>query len=110
MCSTSRVESSHSTGCPIRIQKAHRLHAAPLLRFAGLRVLLRQVAPRHPPRTLCSFFCTPRSLLLWKERQGGAQGKNVTMLFLLGSRSLIFFMVLLSDTLCANRAHAAKLK
>ena len=47
-------------GCPIRILRAHRLYAAPPERFAGLRVLLRHSAPRHPPRTLCSlfsFFC-----------------------------------------------------
>ncbi len=31
---------------------AHRLDAAPHERFAGLRVLLRSQAPRHPPRTL----------------------------------------------------------
>jgi len=38
-------------GCPIRIRTAHRLHAAPRPRFAGLRVLLRPRAPRHPPNT-----------------------------------------------------------
>src|SRR5450432_3119632 len=43
-------------GCPIRILRAHRLYAAPPERFAGLRVLLRHSAPRHPPRTLCSLF------------------------------------------------------
>jgi hypothetical protein len=43
-------------GCPIRILRAHRLYAAPPERFAGLRVLLRLSAPRHPPRTLCSLF------------------------------------------------------
>ena len=45
-------------GCPIRILRAHRLYAAPPERFAGLRVLLRLSAPRHPPRTLCSLFST----------------------------------------------------
>src|SRR5437660_12238020 len=39
-------------GCPIRILRAHRSHAAPPERFAGLRVLHRPSAPRHPPRTL----------------------------------------------------------
>src|SRR5206468_11825488 len=29
---------------------------APPERFAGLRVLHRPSAPRHPPRTLCSLF------------------------------------------------------
>ena len=32
------------------------MYAAPLERFAGLRVLLRLQAPRHPPRTLSSLF------------------------------------------------------
>ena len=43
-------------GCPIRNLKVLRLYAAPLERFAGLRVLLRLQAPRHPPRTLFSLF------------------------------------------------------
>src|SRR5579883_1113625 len=46
------LQTSLWRGCPIRILKAHRLHAAPLERFAGLRVLHRTDAPRHPPRTL----------------------------------------------------------
>src|SRR5215467_5971815 len=45
-------------GCPIRILRAHRSHAAPPERFAGLRVLLRPSAPRHPPRTLVRL-CSP---------------------------------------------------
>jgi hypothetical protein len=54
------LQTSLWRGCPIRILRAHRLHAAPPERFAGLRVLLRSSAPRHPPRTLqslcsCSF-------------------------------------------------------
>jgi hypothetical protein len=45
-------------GCPIRILRVLRLYAAPPERFAGLRVLLRLQAPRHPPRThlsVCSL-------------------------------------------------------
>ena len=56
MCSAGGRQTSLWRGCPIRILKAHRLYAAPLERFAGLRVLLRSLAPRHPPRTLCSLF------------------------------------------------------
>ena len=56
MCSAGGHQTSLWWGCPIRILKAHRLYAAPLERFAGLRVLLRSLAPRHPPRTLCSLF------------------------------------------------------
>jgi hypothetical protein len=56
MCSAGGLQTSLWRGCPIRILRAHRLHAAPPERFAGLRVLLRPSAPRHPPRTLCSLF------------------------------------------------------
>jgi hypothetical protein len=56
MCSAGGHQPSRWWGCPIRNLKAQRLHAAPLERFAGLRVLLRSCAPRHPPRTLCSLF------------------------------------------------------
>ena len=62
------VQTSLWTGCPIRILRALRSHAAPPERFAGLRVLLRPSAPRHPPRTyacLCTLLrvrlCVPRS-------------------------------------------------
>ncbi len=55
MCSAGGIQTSLWMGCPIRILKAHRLYAAPLERFAGLRVLLRSFVPRHPPRTLCSL-------------------------------------------------------
>jgi hypothetical protein len=51
------VQTSLWTGCPIRILRAHRSHAAPPERFAGLRVLHRPSAPRHPPRTL-SRLCS----------------------------------------------------
>ena len=60
MCSAGGHQTSLWWGCPIRNLKAHRLHAAPLERFAGLRVLLRSFAPRHPPRTLCSLFSSFR--------------------------------------------------
>ncbi len=63
MCSAGGHQPSRWWGCPIRILKAHRLHAAPLERFAGLRVLLRSLAPRHPPRTLSSLFSSSSSLL-----------------------------------------------
>jgi hypothetical protein len=56
MCSAGGRQTSLWRGCPIRNLRAHRLHAAPPERFAGLRVLLRPSAPRHPPRTLCSLF------------------------------------------------------
>src|SRR5215469_9057872 len=56
MCSVRGIQTSLWMGCPIRILKVLRLYAAPLERFAGLRVLLRLQAPRHPPRTLCSLF------------------------------------------------------
>jgi hypothetical protein len=57
MDSTVGIQTSLWMGCPIRILKAHRLYAAPLERFAGLRVLLRLQAPRHPPRTHFRLFC-----------------------------------------------------
>ncbi len=56
MCSAGSLQTSLWRSCLIRILGAHRLHAAPPERFAGLRVLLRFSAPRHPPRTLCSLF------------------------------------------------------
>jgi hypothetical protein len=55
MGSAGGLQTSLWRGCPIRTLQAHRLYAAPLERFAGLRVLLRPSAPRHPPRTLCSL-------------------------------------------------------
>jgi hypothetical protein len=57
------VQTSLWTGCPIRSLRAHRSHAAPPERFAGLRVLLRPSAPRHPPRPL-SRLCSPAYSLL----------------------------------------------
>src|SRR5437899_10516210 len=51
MGSAGGLQTSLWRGCPIRTLRAHRLHAAPPERFAGLRVLLRPSAPRHPPRT-----------------------------------------------------------
>jgi hypothetical protein len=59
MCSAGGIQTSLWMGCPIRILQALRLYAAPLERFAGLRVLLRPSAPRHPPRTL-SCLCLVR--------------------------------------------------
>src|SRR5437879_13892707 len=56
MYSSAGLQTSLWRGCPIRKLRAHRLYAAPPERFAGLRVLLRPSAPRHPPRTLCSLF------------------------------------------------------
>jgi hypothetical protein len=56
MCSAGGLQTSLWRSCLIRNLGAHRLHAAPPKRFAGLRVLLRSSAPRHPPRTLCSLF------------------------------------------------------
>src|ERR1700694_5576275 len=46
------LQTSLWRGCPIRNLRAHRSHAAPPERFAGLRVLHRPSAPGHPPRTL----------------------------------------------------------
>ena len=59
MCSAGGLQTSLWRGCPIRILRAQRLYAAPPERFAGLRVLLRPFAPRHPPRPLCSLFSVP---------------------------------------------------
>ena len=59
------VQTSLWTGCPIRILRARRSHAAPPERFAGLRVLLRPSAPRHPPRPLARL-CSPGSLLRFR--------------------------------------------
>jgi hypothetical protein len=56
MGSVRGIQTSLWMGCPIRILGVLRLDAAPPKRFAGLRVLLRHDAPRHPPRTLCSLF------------------------------------------------------
>ncbi len=64
MCSAGGRQTSLWRGCPIRNLRAHRLHAAPPERFAGLRVLLRPSAPRHPPRTLCSLFSSSCYFLL----------------------------------------------
>ena len=55
MCSAGGLQTSLWRGCPIRNLRAQCSHAAPPERFAGLRVLLRSSAPRHPPRTLCSL-------------------------------------------------------
>src|SRR5881275_2482037 len=58
MGSARGLQTSLWRGCPIRILRAPRLYAAPPERFAGLRVLHRPSAPRHPPRTLCSLSRT----------------------------------------------------
>src|SRR5437588_13126481 len=58
MCSALGIQTSLWMGCPIRNLGVHGLDAAPPKRFAGLRVLHRFHAPRHPPRTLCSLFST----------------------------------------------------
>ena len=55
MCSAGGLQTSLWRGCPIRSLRAHRLHAAPPERFAGLRVLHRPSAPRHPPGSLSSL-------------------------------------------------------
>src|SRR5438876_9150686 len=60
MCSAGGLQTSLWRGCPIGNLRAHRLHAAPPERFAGLRVLLRPSAPRHPPCPLCSLFSPTR--------------------------------------------------
>src|SRR5437868_13851132 len=61
MCSAGGLQTSLWRSCPIGNLRAHRLHAAPPERFAGLRVLLRPSAPRHPPCPLCSLFSFPPS-------------------------------------------------
>ena len=58
MCSVGGLQTSLWRSCLIRNLGVHSLYAAPPKRFAGLRVLLRSCAPRHPPRTLCSLFST----------------------------------------------------
>ena len=55
MCSAGGLQTSLWRGCPIGSLRAHGLHAAPPERFAGLRVLLRPSAPRHPPGSLSSL-------------------------------------------------------
>src|SRR3989449_11105572 len=62
MYSADGLQTSLWRGCPIRNLRALRSHAAPPERFAGLRVLRRPSAPRHPPRTL-SRLCSPVCLL-----------------------------------------------
>jgi hypothetical protein len=66
MCSAQGLQTSLWRGCPIRNLRAHRLDAAPPERFAGLRVLHRPDAPRHPPRTLARLLLPP----LVSERGG----------------------------------------
>ena len=56
------LQTSLWRGCPIRNLRVLSLHAAPPERFAGLRVLLRPQAPRHPPRTQFCLFL-PRDLV-----------------------------------------------
>ncbi len=65
MCSAGGLQTSLWRGCPIRNLRVLRLHAAPPERFAGLRVLLRSFAPRHPPRTLCSLFVSHLHLVFF---------------------------------------------
>jgi hypothetical protein len=50
------LQTSLWRSCLIRNLGVHGLRAAPPKRFAGLRVLLRSSAPRHPPRTLSYLF------------------------------------------------------
>src|SRR5437762_14031635 len=66
MGSAGGLQTSLWRGCPIRTLRAHGLHAAPPERFAGLRVLHRPSAPRHPPGSLSSL-CSghKRSLPTW---------------------------------------------
>jgi hypothetical protein len=58
------LQTSLWRGCPIRNLRVLSLHAAPPERFAGLRVLLRPQAPRHPPRTHFRLFCLVILVLL----------------------------------------------
>src|SRR5207248_560149 len=55
MGSAGGLQTSLWRGCPIGNLRAHGLHAAPPERFAGLRVLHRPSAPRHPPGSLSSL-------------------------------------------------------
>src|SRR5437588_10995503 len=68
MCSAGGLQTSLWRGCPIRSLRAHRLHAAPPERFAGLRVLLRPSAPRHPPAPLSNLFSWHSVARLWRVR------------------------------------------
>src|SRR5713226_7555194 len=63
-------------GCPIRILRAPRSHAAPPERFAGLRVLHRPSAPGHPPRTL-SRLCVHLYARSRTRSSGGASTHDV---------------------------------
>ena len=67
MCSVGGLQTSLWRSCLIRNLGVLRLYAAPPERFAGLRVLLRSCAPRHPPRTLCSLFSTLLAFLCEQE-------------------------------------------
>jgi hypothetical protein len=59
MCSAGGLQASPCRSCLIRNLGVHSLYAAPPERFAGLRVLLRSLAPRHPPRTLSHLCASP---------------------------------------------------
>src|SRR5579859_2306607 len=105
MCSTRSLSTSLERSCLIRSLRAHRLHAAPPERFAGLRVLHRSLAPRHPPRTLCSLFSLVRRLrvLLVCERNETPVliPKEHTVLCLLRVCRVCEF-VYFADFLCFN--------
>jgi hypothetical protein len=83
------LQTSLWRGCPIRILRAHRSHAAPPERFAGLRVLLRPSAPRHPPRTLASLFSVFSSLLLLRPSVPVAGGVRTPSSHLTHARALL---------------------
>ncbi len=103
MHSDGSVQTSLWTGCPIRSLKAHRLYAAPLERFAGLRVLLRPDAPRHPPRPLACLWlplaraCSSHSLArVARQRSSRWLSLPLFLVSLLSAKlKIVFFVSLL---------------
>src|ERR1700694_3277919 len=108
MYSTPGRQTSLWRGCPIRNLRAHRSHAAPPERFAGLRVLHRPSAPRHPPRTLSrlSFYVclltAPHTLLprfASPRLQTTAPSSSVSVLFSFSALGKIEVIILFISAL-----------
>jgi hypothetical protein len=94
MRSAGGLQTSLWRGCPIRNLRAHGLYAAPPERFAGLRVLHRPSAPRHPPGSLSSLF--PRLGLTGLSTSSGhpkRQGKPGVMFMDLSSCVILCFVL-----------------
>jgi hypothetical protein len=109
MCSVGGLQTSLWRSCLIRNLGVLRLYAAPPERFAGLRVLLRSYAPRHPPRTLCS-------LLFYSRRHAWTlRPSHIPLCPLCEQVILIYEIVILCFNSCKepsfrNNSRSAKLK